>query len=108
VCCEWGFVFAFMAGELLLLKTALRVSNLHRRQILNRVLDLKGNELRSFFIRSSIFLLLLWFFTIFCVGFYISRVWDSQSSALVVLRSFFTFFGCGILHLQRELHNLQD
>ncbi|CAN5977117.1 unnamed protein product [Sphagnum jensenii] len=35
--------FFHSSGELLLLKTALRVSNLHRRQILNRVLDLKGN-----------------------------------------------------------------
>lgn len=36
-------IVAGLEGELLLLKTALRVSNLHRRQILNRVLDLKGN-----------------------------------------------------------------
>ncbi|KAH9551175.1 hypothetical protein CY35_09G001300 [Sphagnum magellanicum] len=36
-------IVAGLEGELLLLKTALRVSNLHRRQILNRVLDLKDD-----------------------------------------------------------------
>ncbi len=39
VCCNGGL---FLAGELLVLKTALGVSNSHRRRILNRVLDLKG------------------------------------------------------------------
>jgi hypothetical protein len=38
----WFFV-VFHAGELLVLKTALRVSNSHRCQILSRMLDLKGN-----------------------------------------------------------------
>jgi hypothetical protein len=37
----WFFV-VFHAGELLVLKTALRVSNSHRCQILSRMLDLKG------------------------------------------------------------------